>query len=112
MALLNIVEFATIQAYPTTDTAQIAKTPPVTTQELTPGGSSGTSAPFNANTQMVRLCADTTVGVVFSTVSSLVNGVATSSVATANATSLRIVANVPEVFGVTPGQILAVILRS
>lgn len=113
MTLLNIVEFKNIQAYPTNDTAQIVAANVVTTQELTPSGSSQTSVVFNANTQIVRLCADTTVGIAFSVVSAFVSGgIATGSIATANATSLRMIANVPEYFGVTPGQLLAVILRA
>jgi hypothetical protein len=112
MTLLNIIELRSIQAYPTNDTAQIAAANIVTTQELTPNGSTSTvSAAFGA-TQMVRLCADTTVGIAFSVVSALVAGIATGSLATANATSLRLVANIPEYLGVTPGQVLAVILRS
>lgn len=112
MTLLNIVEFRNIQAYPTEESAQIAAANVVTTQEVTPTGSSTTCVAFNANTQMVRLCSDTTVGIAFSVVSTFVAGIATSSIATANATSLRIVANIPEYFGVTPGQVLAHILRS
>lgn len=112
MTLLNIVEFRNIQAYPTYETAQIAAGNVVTTQEVTPTGSSTTCNPFAANTQMVRLCCDTTVGIAFSVVSAFVSGIATSSIATANATSLRLVANVPEYFGVTPGQVLAHILRA
>jgi hypothetical protein len=112
MTLLNIVEFRNIQAYPTNDTAQFILANLVTTQELTPSGTSTTSVTFNANTQIVRLCADTTVGIAFSVVSALVAGIATGSLATATATSMRLVANIPEYFGVTPGQVLAAILRS
>lgn len=112
MTVLNIVEFQGIQSYPTNDTAQIAKAAVVTTQELTPSGSSQISSTFSANTQIVRLCADTTVGIAWSIVSALVLGVATGSIATANATSMRLIANQPEYFGVAPGQLLAVILRS
>jgi len=82
MTLLNIVEFRNIQAYPTNDTAQFILANPITTQELTPSGTSTTSATFNANTQIVRLCADTTVGIAFSVVSALVAGIATGSLAT------------------------------
>lgn len=114
MTLLNIVEFRNIQGYPTNDTAQIAAGNIVTTQELTPNGSTSTvSSTFSPNTQIVRLCCDTTVGIAFSVVSTFVSGgIATSQIATANATSMRLVANLPEYYGVTPGQVLAVILRS
>lgn len=112
MTLLNIVEFKGIQSYPTLDTAQIASGNVVTTQELTPSGSPQISSTFGANTQIVRLCSDTTVGIAFSVVSALVSGIATNSIATANTTSLRLIADHPEYFGVTPGQVLSVILRS
>lgn len=104
MTLLNIVEFREIQSYPTTDTAQIVKAAVVTTQEITPSGTSTTCVAFNGNTQIVRLCADTTCGIAW--------GVATATIATAVATSMRLIADQPEYFGVQPGQLLAVILRS
>ena len=113
MTLLNIVEFRNIQAYPTEESAQIAAAAIVTTQELTPNGSTSTvSSTFSPNTQIVRLCCDTTVGIAFSVVSALVSGIATNSIATANTTSMRLIANVPEYLGVTPGQLVAFILRA
>lgn len=112
MTLLNIVEFRNIQAYPTNDSAQVAAANVATTQEWTPTSSSQVSSTFSPNTQIVRLCSDTTVGLAFSVVSALVQGIATNSIATANTTSMRLIANVPEFLGVTPGQLVAFILRA
>jgi len=91
---LYITEFGQIQAYPTLDTAQIAKAPAITSQAV--AISSTTAAvctAFNANTQIVRLTTDTNCWVVFSAVGS-------ATVTAANATSMPLWANTVEYFGV------------
>lgn len=101
MTTLNIVEFSSIQAYWTEASAQIAKTPPVAIQEMTPSTTSQISTAFSGNTNIVRLSADVPVRLAFSI---------STAMATANATSLRLTADAPEYFGVEPGQRVAVIL--
>jgi hypothetical protein len=101
MATLYIAEFGNIQAYPTTDSAQIAKAPTVATPMAMTLSSSASviSTAFSANTQIVRLYADTQCWVLFSAVG--------TSIATALATSIPIAAAQPEYFGVIPGQTVA-----
>ncbi len=96
MATLIIVEFGNIQAYPTTESAQIAKTPPVAIQAMALTSTSSTScAAFNGNTQIVRLQSDTNCYITF--------GALGTSVATAVATSMPLSAGQPEYFGVNGG---------
>ena len=91
--ILYIAEFGQIQAYPTQDTAQIAKTPQIAMQAVAMSSSAiASSAAFNANTQIVRLMADTNCWIAFSAVG--------TTIATANATSIPLVAYLPEYFGV------------
>ena len=100
MALLNIVEFKTIQAYWSTASAQIAMTPCVTTQSITISAANTVSVQFSANTNIIRLQCDTNCAVEFSQTA--------TTIATATVTSMPLIAGQPEYFGVTPSFCLAV----
>lgn len=91
---LYIAEFGQIQAYPTvSDSAQIARTPAIVLQAVAMSSSTVAScAPFNVNTQIVRVSTDTNCWLVFSAIG--------TSIATANATAMPLWANTTEYFGV------------
>lgn len=92
--ILYIAEFGQVLSYPTvSDSAQIAKTPAIVLQNVAMSSSAvATCAPFNINTQIVRISADTNCWIVFSAIG--------TSIATANATAMPIWANSVEYFGV------------
>lgn len=100
MATLYIAEFANIAGIGTQD-PPIVGLPPLAEQIVAISGSTTASAAFGANTRIIRLCADS--------VCSVKVGPPTPSAA---ATNMRLAANVPEYFGVTPGYEIAVIANT
>lgn len=91
MATLIIVEFASSVIFPTAG-VPVAMQPPVATQTVVLGSSSVMCAAFNQNTNVVRLQSDTNCAVQFTPIG--------TTVATATATSMPLVASQPEYFGV------------
>jgi hypothetical protein len=81
--------------------AQLVKAPPLQTQVIQISGISTPSQPFSAQTRIVRLHTDTTVGF-------FVGGSAPIARAGANGTG-RLPANATEFYSVNPGDALAVI---
>jgi hypothetical protein len=75
----------------------VAELPPLATQRLTNGGASVQSSPFNAQTRMVGIHADTVISI------------AIGANPTATTNDRRLAANTTEYFAVSPGQRVAVI---
>ncbi len=71
--------------------------PPLAQQTVAIAGASAQSAALNAKTRFVRVISDA------------VCSIEVGANPTATAAKMRLPANVPEVFGVTPGQKIAVI---
>jgi len=100
MATLSIGEFKFVEAWPT-GFIQVVQAPPILVQTVALASTSNICAPFNGNTNIVRLQTDTNCAVVFSAVG--------TTIATAtNTTGIFVNAGVPEYFGVFPGLTLAV----
>ena len=96
MAILFIAEFANI-GRDQGQGVQVAGLAPLAEQTVSIGGSSTQSVAFGAYTNFVRLCSDS------------VCSIAVGTNPTASGINLRLPANTPEYFQVTPGQKLACI---
>jgi hypothetical protein len=96
MSTLYISEFKSLGSIGTHN-VNAAPMPPLVEQTVAIGAGSLQSNAFGANTQVIRVCADS------------VCSIEIGANPTATATTARIPANVPEYFAVQPGQKLAVI---
>lgn len=92
MSKLNIVEYATMLTASGGKQVQVPLEPPLATQEVDFTSGATTSNAFNGATELVRICADATCGVLFG-----INP-------TAAATDGRVPADEPEYRGVPRGQ--------
>ena len=97
MSILNITELAQIGRDNGGQLLQVAKYPAVTTQEITISGTSAQSAAFNAETRIIRICADANCPILV------------GSNPTALATSTRILADSAEYIEVPAGYKIAAI---
>jgi hypothetical protein len=105
MASVYISEFASVaQNSGAGGGAQYGRLPEITTQVLNSWPQS--SAAFSSTTQSIRVIADSVCSIVVSPQTPSGNTPA------AAVTSLRIAANVPEYFAVTPGHYLSVVANS
>jgi hypothetical protein len=96
MATLYLAEFVAIGGS-SNHSVQGAFSPPLAEQTVAIAGSHAESAPFNANTNFVRINVDAICSIAFGA----------NPAATAN--NMRFAANQTEYFSVTPGQKLSVI---
>jgi hypothetical protein len=99
MAILYISEFANI-GRDQGEGVQVATLAPLAEQTISIAGSSTQSVAFGVYTNFVRLCCDA------------VCSVAVGANPTASGINLRLPANTPEYFQVTPGQKLACIANT
>ena len=99
MSTLYISEFANMAGIGSRF-VRVAPMAPLAEQTVAIGGSSTQSNAFSANTQVIRVAADS------------VCSIKIGANPTATATTLRIPSNVTEYFAVQPGQKLAVITNS
>jgi hypothetical protein len=106
MTTLYISEFASV-AQDIGRGAGILKVlpmPPIAQQTVAIGDASEESAPFSSETHVIRVVSDTTCSIVIS------RGKPAGGAPVAALTHMRIAANAaPEIFGVQPGSVLAVI---
>lgn len=100
MAVLYVTEFAAYVAMNDTKEGQMRGLPPVAEQTVAIGAGSVASAAFNAATKCVRVMSDA------------VCSVAVGAAPVAAATNMRLAANVPEYFAVSPGQKIAAITNT
>ena len=106
MSTLYIAEFASIAASLSGFGGIPVSAPPTVVQgTLTVGGTVAVSGSFGGSTRMVRLCSDVVCSIAWQTVAQ--NAAGTNPTATTN--DMRLPANVPEYFMVTPGFKLACI---
>lgn len=105
MSKLFIVEFESL-AKPLRDVdrtpaeAQVGQLPALAVQTLDIGGASVVSNAFNAKTRFIRLSAD------------IACMIKVDTAPTATTSDVPLYANLPEYFGVSPGQKIAVIVAS
>ncbi|MBV8512363.1 MAG: hypothetical protein JO289_19570 [Xanthobacteraceae bacterium] len=99
MAVLYISEFANI-GRDQGEGVQVATLAPLAEQTVSISGSSTQSVAFGIYTNFVRLCCDA------------VCSIAVGANPTASGVNLRLPANTPEYFQVTPGQKLACIANT
>jgi hypothetical protein len=99
MAILYIAEFANI-GRDQGQGVQVATLAPLAEQTVSIGGSSTQSVSFGAYKNFVRLCSDS------------VCSIAVGANPNASGVNLRLPANTPEYFQVTPGQKLACIANT
>jgi hypothetical protein len=99
MAILYIAEFANI-GRDQGQGVQVAPLAPLAEQTVAIGGASTQGVSFGIYTNFVRLCSDS------------VCSIAVGANPTASSVNLRLPANTPEYFQVTPGQKLACIANT
>jgi hypothetical protein len=99
MATLYIAEFANI-GRDQGEGVQVATLAPLAEQTVVIGSSSAQSVAFGNYTNFVRLCSDS------------VCSIAVGTSPTASGVNLRLPANTPEYFQVTPGQKLACVANT
>lgn len=100
MAVFYIEEFQTLAVDPALGTLPIPQQPALATQIIAIGAGSVASAAFNANTRFVRIATDAPCSYLF------------GASPTAIATTPRMGANTDLIFGVVPGQKVAVITNT
>lgn len=98
MGTVNVVQYDAIDQDNTGGVQpQIAKTPAISSENVTSGATSAQSSVFSDNTKLVLVSTDTTIRITFGTDPA------------AAATSERLVADASRYYGVRAGQKLAVI---
>jgi hypothetical protein len=100
MGTVNVVQLQEISNDSHGELAQIAHMPAISSENVTSSGTSAQSAAFGNNCRFVRIATDTTVRILF------------AANPTALQTSIRLLADTAEYFGVVAGQKVAVIDES
>lgn len=99
MAKINVTEFRGIQSWYTNASAQVPVNPPaVAAYDIAVSGTSAPSSAFDANTNVIRVQADSICAIIIG-----------PGTPVALATSTRMVAGQTEYFGVVPGHKIAAI---
>jgi len=102
MATLYISEFRNIGTI-RTEQAQVLAQPAITDQTVAIGATTEPSAAFNAETKLVLLCADAICSIKFGS---------TEVLSAAAITNMRLPADTPIPFAVSPGHFVSVIANT